>query len=163
MLKILAPILLAMTCHATNLVPVLPFQAAPVLTPSGCIFLVWNRAPGTTVVNMTTKENIFADNADGALFSDLPMGSANTFVAFNSDGVSNEVTGVATNSTRKAAIEVYSYRFTMPIKPGVTNWVMTSTNLLTWYRVKTILSTNTSHQLLWTNDGGSRYFRTVLP
>lgn len=133
--------------------------------PKHGIFLLWDKgqSPETTISNLTTGTSIYAGLADGLLYYPLPAGSSNRFVAFNTNGLSNEASGVAAGLSRNSEIAIYSYLVTVPVKTNITNWVMTSTNLLTWRTIALIVPTNTSHQFVWTNDFGNRWFRTAIP
>lgn len=89
------------------------------------------------------------------------FGATNRFVVANVAGMSNTL--IATNSwqTWTSSIAVYSYIVTLPVKTNVQCDIWTSTNLLTWRRIATIVSPTNSYQFLWTNDFGNRYFRSA--
>lgn len=120
--------------------------------------------PETVVSNMTTGVAIAAARADAVTFSGLPDKSTNQFVAFNSHGSSAVLTTLATNQVIASRIEIHSYKVTVPTPPMKATRVMMSTNLLTWYQIALVSSSNTTHQFIWTNRGESmRFFRSVSP
>lgn len=120
--------------------------------------------PETVVSNITTRTAITTGKADAVTFSGLTAGSTNQFISYNTTGSSAVLSAIATNQVIASRITVHSYRVEVPIKQGQATRVMMSTNLLTWYQIALVLSTNTTYQFIWTNDGApQRYFRGVSP
>jgi hypothetical protein len=128
------------------------------------VTLRWDKGypPETTVSNITARTSIYAGLADVVMFYPLPLGSTNTFVAFNSGGSSQTLEATGSVQTVTSSICVYSYLVTVPVKPNKIMSIMTSTNLLTWYQVSMVLTTNSNWSLIWTNDNApQRWFRSV--
>lgn len=121
--------------------------------------------PETVVSNITTGQAIMANKANAVTFSGLVAGSTNQFVAVNAGGGRSHVlTTLATNQVIASKIQIHSYKVTVPLKPGNATRVMVTTNLLTWYQIALVSSTNLTYQFIWTNEGAPmRAFRAVSP
>lgn len=145
-----------------SVVEVAPVAPAP---QKGSVWLRWNpHFPyPNTIRNLTTGEEYDAGSANNFEVHGLPLGSTNTFVVHNDAGVSNEATGVASVNTNRASISIHTFLVELPVEPNVSVVLLTSTNLLTWKEIGIILTTNSVYQFVWTNDHGTRFFRSALP
>ncbi len=139
--------------------------------PTGGVTLKWDKGvpPETTVSNLTTGAAIYAGLADAVMFSGLVLGSTNRFQASNTNtsgqmGLTPVLTTLATTQDLRCTITVHDYVVTVPVRSNQLTWVMTSTNLTTWYNLTLVLQTNPTFTFLWTNDGAvNRYFRSTSP
>lgn len=129
----------------------------------GGIWLMWvpGQPPTTSISNITTRTSTNVGLVTNYVMRGLPMGSTNTFVAFNTNGLSNTATGVAADQNGSCTISIYSFLVTVPTWSNQSTLVFTSTNLLTWQQIALFVTTNKSHQFVWTNDHGARYFRSI--
>lgn len=132
-------------------------------TPISGVWLAWDHGNPRlyNLTNLTTGQYYLGIPESSVLVAGV-YGATNRFVVANSAGMSNTL--IATNSwqTWTSSIAVYSYIVTLPVRTNVSCDIWTSTNLLTWRRIATIVSPTNSYQFLWTNDFGNRYFRSAI-
>ena len=127
------------------------------------VWLKWTpgNPPQTTISNLTTGASMLVTNSDNVVMSGMAMGSTNKFVATNPAGASNTILAVAQPDSPISTISIYSFLVTVPAYSNKTTLVFTSTNLLTWQQIGSIVTTNKSYSFIWTNDFGARYFRSA--
>ena len=116
-----------------------------------------------TVSNVTLRSQLAAGLFEYYMVWGLQPGSTNTFVVFNSSGLSNPATGVAEPYIPKSEITIYSYLVKVPTKTNGTTRILTSTNLLVWTRLFSVTNAGPTFSFVWTNEGAARFFRAVSP
>lgn len=144
--------------------PAMPIMQSATVSTNGAIWLAWdNSETPVAITNLTTGDSVDAGYFSSYMFWGLEPGSNYSFIASNTNGSSNIATGTAGSMAQKSTIEIHSFRVTLPVKPSVVTWIWDSTNLLTWRIIESIVTTNSTHTIIWTNDGVSRFFRTSVP
>ena len=130
---------------------------------NGQVMLLWTAGGAAqTVVNLSNQTATAVGMADIATVRGLPVGSTNTFVVTNSSGASNLATGVARRGTNRidliGSIQLYS----VPLTPGRTNWLLTSSNLVTWTRSRNLGTNAGNFTFVVTNSPGpAQFFQTL--
>ncbi len=155
----------AVACSAQPLSP-LP-KLVPAKSVTG-VTLKWDTGHpwGTTISNLTTRQFIYVGflAADAVMFTGLPIGSTNRFLAFNPAGSTDAINAVSTVQDLRSTIVVHSYLVTVNVKSNYPATLLTSTNLTHWRQLAVIFPTNTTYSFIWTNDGiPNRYFRATAP
>lgn len=142
-------------------------QGAPQFRKStdGSVLLIWDYGVQrlNTLSNVTTRSQVARGEFYAYRASGLPVGSTNTFVAFNDYGLSNMSTGVATPFDYKATMQIHSFLVTVPTSTNRVTRIMTSTNLQIWTTFRFVTNTAPTYQFVWTNDGSARFFHSVAP
>jgi len=130
---------------------------------NGTVLLLWDAGEAPqTVVNLSNKTAFEVGLADIAQVSGLRVGSTNTFVVTNIAGASNLATGTAQRGTNRitalGTITIYG----ADRVPGRTNWLLTSSNLVTWTRTVN-LGTNAGRSMFLVTNGvtPAAYYRTL--
>lgn len=130
---------------------------------NGAVMLLWDAGEAPqTVVNLSNKTATAVGLADIATISGLQVGSTNTFVVTNISGASNLATGVAQRGTNRittlGTITIYG----ADRIAGKTNWLLTSSNLVTWTRTVN-LGTNAGRSTFLVTNGvaPAAYYRTL--
>lgn len=130
---------------------------------NGQVTLLWTAGEAAqTVLNLSNQTATDVGMADIATIGGLPIGSTNTFVVTNSSGASNLATGVAQRGTNRitqvGSIQLYS----VPLTPGRTNWLLTSSNLVTWTRSRNLGTNAGNFTFAVTNSSGpAQFFQTL--
>lgn len=124
---------------------------------NGVVWLEWT--PGAapqTLVNLSNNTSVAVGDAGLARASGMSAQSVNAFVVTNTDGASNVAVGVAVAETNRIAEIGQIYQF--PLYAGRTNYLVTSTNLVTW-SVEKLLGTTGTAVFLVTNSAPARFYR----
>lgn len=135
----------------------------PSTLTNGRVMLLWTAGESAqTVVNFSNQTATAVGLADIATISGLAIGSTNTFVVTNATGASNLATGVATRGTNRitqlGTITIYG----ADRVAGKTNWLLTSSNLVTWTRAVNLGTTAGRSTFLVTNGAaGQQYYQTL--
>lgn len=136
---------------------------APRPATNGTVLLLWDAGEAPqTVVNLSNKTATAVGLADIATINGLQVGSTNTFVVTNISGASNLATGTAQRGTNRittlGTITIYG----ADRVPGRTNWLLTSSNLVTWARTVN-LGTNAGRSTFLVTNGvtPAAYYRTL--
>jgi hypothetical protein len=136
---------------------------APRPATNGTVMLVWDAGESPqTVVNLSNKTATAVGLADIATIGGLQVGSVNTFVVTNVSGASNLATTTAQRGTNRittlGTITIYG----ADRVPGRTNWLLTSSNLVTWTRTMN-LGTNAGRSTFLVTNGvtPAAYYRTL--
>jgi len=130
---------------------------------NGQVTLLWTAGEAAqTVVNLSNQTTTAVGLADIATIRGLQVGSTNTFVVTNISGASNLATGVAQRGTNRittlGTITIYG----ADRVPGKTNWLLTSSNLITWAR-NVNLGTNAGRSTFLVTNGATSaaYYQTL--
>lgn len=131
---------------------------------NGQVTLVWDAGESAqTVVNYSNQTTTAVGLAGIATISGLALGSTNTFAVTNATGSSNLATGTAARGTNRISqlgtITIYG----ADRVPGRVNWLLGSSNLVTWERLDR-LGTNAGRSVFLVTNGAagpSYYYRTL--
>jgi len=137
---------------------------APRPATNGQVTLVWDAGESAqTVVNYSNQTTTAVGLAGIATISGLALGSTNTFAVTNATGSSNLATATATRGTNRISqlgtITIYG----ADRVPGKVNWLLGSSNLVTWERLDR-LGTNAGRSVFLATNGAagpSYYYRTL--
>lgn len=131
---------------------------------NGQVMLIWDAGESAqTVVNYSNQTTTAVGLAGIATISGLAPGSTNTFAVTNATGSSNLATGTAARGTNRISqlgtITIYG----ADRVPGRVNWLLGSSNLVTWERLDR-LGTNAGRSVFLVTNGAagpSYYYRTL--
>lgn len=129
---------------------------APVPT-NGSVWLQWT--PGAapqTLVNLTNQTAVDVGDSSLARVAALQVGVKQGFIVTNATGASNMAVGPATVETNR--ITEIGQIYAAPLFTGRSNYLVTSTNLITW-SVEKLLGTNGTAVFLVTNSEPARFYR----
>lgn len=136
---------------------------APRPATNGQVMLTWTAGTGQqTLVNLSNQTAMTVGPADLASVRGLTVDSTNTFVITNIFGASNLATGVATRGTNRISLVGSIQIYSVPLTPGRTNWLLTSSNLVTWWRRQNLGTNAGIFTFAVTNSGGPpQFFQTL--
>lgn len=162
-MRFLIALMLALSAIAQP-VPPLPNIVTPTVH-GGTVLLGWN--PGlprlNSVSNVTTRSLLAAGYFHYYMVHNLQVGSTNSFVVFSSAGSTEVLTTVANAYADKCEISIHTYLIKVPAKTNGVTTILTSTNMVIWTEIDNVVNSGPTHQFVWTNDGGQRYFRSWSP
>lgn len=116
-------------------------------------------APQTLVVSNVAALPI--GDATVVRVAGLAVGSTNVVTVTNRIGSTAPISAVAVRGTNLIT-EVGQIRiYSVPLTPGRTNWLLTSTNMLAWQRAVNLGTNAGNHQFLVTNTGPKKFYQTL--